>query len=108
VVDGMLDLRDFVEHTLRELDRRVEDDSSFKIAKKANEKLLLKEIEVEKMLDDDEALFLLKVKERLVVLFDSLQDDEIVDLESKLEMTLDFLEYLLSKIDMRLKEKGFE
>jgi len=108
VVVRMLDLREFVEFTLKELDDKVADELKSKMLNDKSEDLLLKEMEVENILEDKEALFLLKTKERLVVLFDGLRDDEVVDLESKLEMTLDFLEYILSKIDIRLKEKGFE
>jgi len=67
-----------------------------------------KEMKVEELLENDDTLFLMKVKDRLVVLFEGLQDKNIVDLDSKLQMTLDFLEYLLADIEDRLKDKSSE
>ncbi len=47
--------------------------------------------------------FLKQIRERLLVLFDGLQSPNTENLEIKLDVTLNFLEYLLSKIDEKLK-----
>ena len=106
MVGSMLALRDLVEHTLEEFDKRVASESELESADDLQ--LLSKEIKVEELIENDDTLFLMKVKDRLVVLFEGLQDKNIVDLDSKLQMTLDFLEYLLADIEDRLKEKSSE
>ena len=47
--------------------------------------------------------FLKQIRERLLILFDGLQSPNTENLEIKLDVTLNFLEYLLSKIDEKLK-----
>ena len=47
--------------------------------------------------------FLKQIRERLLILFDGLQSPNTENLEIKLDVTLNFLEYLLSKIDENLK-----
>ena len=46
--------------------------------------------------------FLENIKERLLVLFEGLQSPNTQNLETKLDVTLNFLEYLLVKIDEKL------
>jgi hypothetical protein len=55
---------------------------------------------------DDEVAFLEHSKERLLVLFEGLQAEETKNLEAKLDITLNFLEYYLAKIEERLEEKA--
>ncbi len=57
----------------------------------------------------DEAQYLESVKERLLVLFEGFQSPNNVQIEAKIDLTLNFLEYLLSTIDTRLdtlKKRG--
>jgi len=49
--------------------------------------------------------FLKHVKERLLVLFDGLQSPNTQNLDVKLDVTLNFLEYLLVKIEEKLSDK---
>ena len=56
--------------------------------------------------NDDEVAFLEHSKERLLVLFEGLQAEETKNLEAKLDITLNFLEYYLAKIEERLEEKA--
>ena len=93
----MIDLREYVNETLRELDERIAKDM-------ANEQLLEREIVAEEGAKSDERLFLLELRDKLVVLFEGLQDDEIENLNAKLELTLNFLEYSLTLIEKRLEE----
>ncbi|WP_024791928.1 CiaD-like domain-containing protein [Lebetimonas sp. JS138] len=47
--------------------------------------------------------FLSHIKERLLILFEGLQSPNTQNLDVKLDVTLNFLEYLLVKIDEKLK-----
>ncbi len=58
---------------------------------------------------EDETLYLESVKERLLVLFEGFQSPNNTKIEAKIDLTLNFLEYLLATIDTRiekLKEHG--
>jgi hypothetical protein len=48
--------------------------------------------------------FLKHIKERILVLFEGLQSPNTENLDVKLDVTLNFLEYLLVKIDEKLKK----
>ena len=51
---------------------------------------------------DDEARMLEGIRERLLVLFEGFQSPNNVQIEAKVDLTLNFLEYLLATIDNRL------
>jgi hypothetical protein len=51
----------------------------------------------------DEEKFLLNVKERLLVLFEGFQSPNNVEIDAKIDMTLNFLEYLLATIESRVE-----
>lgn len=51
-----------------------------------------------------EKVFLEHLKERMGVLFDGLQSTEITEKEKKLDLTLNFLEYVLALTQKRLDE----
>jgi hypothetical protein len=51
-----------------------------------------------------EKLFLQTMQERLLVLFEGFQSPNNVQIEAKVDLTLNFLEYLLAMIENRLKE----
>jgi hypothetical protein len=48
--------------------------------------------------------FLKHIRERLLVLFDGLQSPNTQNLDVKLDVTLNFLEYLLARIDEKINE----
>jgi len=52
----------------------------------------------------NEELFLESMKERIHVLFEGFQSPNNANIEAKVDLTLNFLEYLLSTIETRLKE----
>ncbi len=101
MVDEMVALKELVEETLEEFDRRVLEDEG-------QMKLLESEMEVQELIESNEAQFLRKLRERMVVLFEGLLDKEIVGIEEKLDLTLDFLEFALARIDERLEEQRGE
>ena len=95
MVGAVMELKELVESTLSQLDQRIIED-------KINLEVLEKEIKVEESLNSDDSAYLSHIRERLVVLFDGLQDDEVRDSEAKLELTLNFLEYVLASLDEKL------
>ncbi|MEJ2372752.1 MAG: hypothetical protein P8Y16_02970, partial [Sulfurimonas sp.] len=52
---------------------------------------------------DNELLFLKSIRERLLVLFEGFQAPNNSNIEAKIDMTLNFLEYTLATIDERVK-----
>ena len=48
--------------------------------------------------------FLIKLRERLLVLFEGLQSPNLVNTEKKLDLTINFLEYTLAMIDKKIDE----
>jgi hypothetical protein len=52
----------------------------------------------------NEALFLKNMKERIHVLFEGFQSPNNANIEAKVDLTLNFFEYLLSSIETRLNE----
>jgi len=52
----------------------------------------------------DEAYFLEHLRERILVLFEGFQSPHNKSVEAKVDLTLNFLEYLLATLDERLKE----
>jgi len=52
----------------------------------------------------NEAVFLENMKERIHVLFEGFQSPNNANIEAKVDLTLNFLEYLLGTIETRLKE----
>lgn len=51
-----------------------------------------------------EAAFLRNVKERILVLFEGLKAAEYDDIETRLDLTINFLEFLLASIEDKLKK----
>jgi len=51
-----------------------------------------------------EEQFLKNLRERILVLFEGFKSPNTQNIEAKLDMTLNFLEYLLASIDERLNE----
>lgn len=57
---------------------------------------------------DSELIYLNSIRERLLVLFEGFQAPNNTNIEAKVDMTLNFLEYILATIDSRVEilEKG--
>ena len=53
---------------------------------------------------DSEARYLSSIRERLLVLFEGFQAPNNKDIEAKVDMTLNFLEYVLATIDSHLEK----
>ncbi len=81
-----MDLKETILETLQEIDQEE----------------IVEEITNKKSECDKE--FLQHLRERLLILFDGLQSPNTDNLEIKLDVTLNFLEYLLAKIEEKLSE----
>jgi len=80
-----MDLKDTILETIQE----IEEDS------------IVEEITTPKKECDKE--FLEHLRERLLILFEGLQSPNTQNLEIKLDVTLNFLEYILAKIEEKLQ-----
>ncbi len=78
-----MDLKNTILETLEEIDREK----------------IIEEIQKEK---EDDYEFLKHLRERLLILFEGLQSPNTQNLDIKLDVTLNFLEYLLAKIEEKL------
>ena len=107
-----MELKDVILSTLAEM----EDDVPAQAPKKKSfvEKEILpepiSEISNEKEFEsnDSELMYLNSIRERLLVLFEGFQAPNNTNIEAKVDMTLNFLEYVLATIDSRVQmlEKG--
>ncbi len=52
--------------------------------------------------NDSELMYLNSIRERLLVLFEGFQAPNNTNIEAKVDMTLNFLEYVLATIDSRV------
>ncbi len=59
---------------------------------------------VEKTTNNCNEKFLQKLRERILVLFEGLQSPNINNLDKKLDLTINFLEYTLAEIDKQLSK----
>jgi len=82
-----MDLKNTILETLQEIDQDE----------------IIEEITNKKKECDEE--FLIHLKERLLILFDGLQSPNTENIEIKLDVTLNFLEYILAKIEEKLQNK---
>ena len=101
-----MELKDVILSTLAEMEDVKEPQVLQKIEIKEE---IVVEIE-EKVIvtTDSEMLYLSSIKERLLVLFEGFQAPNNTNIEAKVDMTLNFLEYTLATIDSRIQtlEKG--
>ena len=115
-----MELKELILSTLEELDERIAEDSAkaelqeqedkveTEIFQEERESALLDEVPKEQetpevLHDSDELAYLEHTKERLLVLFEGLQAQETKNLEAKLDITLNFLEFQLATIEDRLE-----
>ncbi len=81
-----MDLKNTILETLEEIDKEK----------------IVEEIQKEK---EDDTEFLKHLRERLLILFEGLQSPNTQNLDIKLDVTLNFLEYLLAKIEEKLSKE---
>lgn len=105
-----MELKDMILSTLAELDEQTE--AHEQAEKKANAPKAsagepaapAKTPPQEPVVLSDDMRFLKNVRERILVLFEGFQSPNNQNIEAKVDLTLNFLEYLLASIDERLEK----
>lgn len=107
-----MELKDVVLSTLAEIedvkkDKKVEVNENISDISPSSSKSPRENIEEDLFAKDkksDEEKFLINLRERVLVLFEGFQAPNNKNIEAKIDLTLNFLEYLLSTVDERLEE----
>jgi len=113
-----MELKDVILSTLAEMEDTpptpVSSTPSFEVKEKKEIQIVVedevvdKEVEEEISTVDSELIYLNSIRERLLVLFEGFQAPNNTNIEAKVDMTLNFLEYTLATISKRVEvlEKG--
>jgi hypothetical protein len=98
-----MELKDVILSTLAEMEDIKPDINNQMVIKQEVKQEIEPEIEEEQVICN-EMLFLTSIRERLLVLFEGFQAPNNTNIEAKVDMTLNFLEYVLVTIDSRVDE----
>ncbi len=107
-----MELKDVILSTLAEMENEVPSKAPKQetVIKKKSSPAPVIEVKSEKISgsSDSELIYLNSIRERLLVLFEGFQAPNNTNIEAKVDMTLNFLEYVLATIDSRVQmlEKG--
>ena len=114
-----MELKDVILSTLAEMeDIPPEPKHKFEVKEKIELKTVVKEeiqsedlkveTEISTVKTDSELMYLNSIKERLLVLFEGFQSPNNSNIEVKIDMTLNYLEYVLATVSQRIEnlEKG--
>ncbi len=93
-----MELKDVILSTLEELEHT----KSEPIEAPQQEEVSASSVQIES--GHNETVFLENMRERIHVLFEGFQSPNNANIEAKVDLTLNFLEYLLSSIETRIKE----
>ena len=104
-----MELKDAILSTLAELEENKIPQETLQVDKSQQiQPILSQEPQIEERLQpnfsnsNDEKQFLQNIQERLLVLFEGFQSPNNTKIEAKVDLTLNFLEYLLASIETRL------
>lgn len=97
-----MELKDVILSTLAEMEEDVAQQPESKVEEK-KQPLHVTQPKAAVQKGKDEEDFLNAIRERLLVLFEGFQAPNNANLEAKIDMTLNFLEYTLATIDERLE-----
>ena len=100
-----MELKDVILSTLAEMEDNTPVTDTPKVEKSVDTLETKKEVVVEKessSVIDSELTYLNSIRERLLVLFEGFQAPNNSNIEAKVDMTLNFLEYTLATIDERV------
>lgn len=109
-----MELKDVILSTLAEMEEEPLKPMEETLNKSVKEKIVEKEpqqISENNISMDSELMYLNSIRERLLVLFEGFQAPNNSNIEAKVDMTLNFLEYTLATIDARvakLKKETFK
>ena len=111
--DAVMELKDVILSTLAEIGEesfvknegeRPETSRVEKETKETDKKAMREaSLAMEETFLEEERLFLEHLRERLLVLFEGFQSPNNKRLEAKIDLTLNFLEYLLATLDERIE-----
>ena len=114
-----MELKDVILSTLAEMeDIPPQPKLKFEVKEKIELKTVVKEeiqsedlkveSEMSSVKTDSELMYLNSIKERLLVLFEGFQAPNNTNIEAKIDMTLNYLEYVLATVSQRIEtlEKG--
>ena len=113
-----MELEDAILSTLKEIEEKGKSQllqpkkKPFEVKEKKEFKHIIQEenIDIETEISSNknfvskEEVFLLSTRERLLVLFEGFQAPNNKNIEAKIDLTLNFLEYMLASIDDRIDE----
>ena len=98
-----MELKDVILSTLAEMEDTTPEIMQDSQAKQ-NQKLKNTDTKKQKEFSQESELaYLNSIRERLLVLFEGFQAPNNVNIEAKIDLTLNFLEYVLATIDSRLE-----
>ena len=97
-----MELKDVVLSTLAEIQEPIIDDEKPQKPSKQKQYSPQKK-QTQEVSQSDEVVFLESLRERLLVLFEGFGAPNNANIEAKVDLTLNFLEYVLSSIDERLQ-----
>ncbi len=95
-----MELKDIVLSTLAEIDKDMPLTDEENLAKEEDDDTV-DTLDVNNIKEEQ---FLKNLRERILVLFEGFKSPNTQNIEAKLDLTLNFLEYLLSSIDERLND----
>ncbi len=113
-----MELKDVILSTLAEMEEAPSNNvSGFEVKEtiKSTSEVTEVQSEVKELIEEvnssnpeNELMFLNSIRERLLVLFEGFQAPNNANIEAKVDLTLNFLEYVLATIDTRVEtlEKG--
>jgi len=95
-----MELKDVILSTLQEIDDNVSDKDNIAEDIKEIDEI----IQTENFRYESEQRFLQTIEERLLVLFEGFQSPNNAKIDAKVDLTLNFLEYLLAMVENRLQQ----
>ncbi len=100
-----MELKDVILSTLAEMEEEAPlETPEVKSSATVVETTLHQEVEEKSSVTDSELIYLNSIRERLLVLFEGFQAPNNSNIEVKVDMTLNFLEYTLATIDERVEK----
>ena len=98
-----MELKNAILSAIADIEDEVEIVEDKKDTKQTTKKATQKETKLESK-TSDELKFLTNLKERVLVLFEGFQSPNNKNIEAKVDLTLNFLEYLLATTDERINK----
>ncbi len=95
-----MELKDVILSTLQEIDDNISDKNNKTEDIEETDEIM----QTENSRYESEQRFLQTIQERLLVLFEGFQSPNNAKIDAKVDLTLNFLEYLLAMIENRLQQ----